>query len=114
MPHPAIPNQRTRAGARPASGAGAGASAGGAGGAGASGGIHVVGGTLAGSVDPSGTVPGRARARRKGRRVVRPGVGGDPVVPGPSSDDSDVGWHEGSGANDSNDDRLRRDVPPHW
>ena len=112
MPQPVIPNQRTRAVARAAGGAAAvDASSGPAG-------IHVVGGTLgesdAVSSDLSGTGPSRLRARRKGRRVVRPGVGGDPVVPGPSSDDSDVGWHEGSGANDSNDDRLRRDVPPHW
>jgi len=112
MPQPVIPNQRTRAVQRPASGVAA------ADAAGAPIGIQVVGGTLGellgGSVDSSGAATGRPRARRKGRRVVRPGVGGDPVVPGPSSDDSDVGWHEGSGSNDSNDDRLRRDVPPHW
>jgi len=80
--------------------------------------MRVIGGTLGearpGGDQPSGAPAGRSRARRKGRRVVRPGVGGEPVVPGPSSDDSDIGWHEGSGANDSNDDRLRRDVPPHW
>jgi hypothetical protein len=29
-----------------------------------------------------------------------------------SADDSDVGWQ--AVGDDSNDDRLRRDVPPHW
>ena len=50
--------------------------------------------------------------RRKHRRVVRPGVG-DPVIPARSADDSDVGWHEKAG-DSTNDERLRRDVPPHW
>lgn len=53
-----------------------------------------------------------SRRRRKRQRVVRPGVGDEPVIPGRSADDTDVGWHEG--ADDSNDERLRRDVPPHW
>jgi hypothetical protein len=34
-----------------------------------------------------------------------------PLIPDRSSDDSDVGWGDGD---DSNDERLRRDVPPHW
>ncbi|MCR6493711.1 hypothetical protein [Cellulomonas sp. P24] len=34
-----------------------------------------------------------------------------PVIPDRSADDSDLGWGDGP---DSNDDRLRRDVPPHW
>ena len=34
-----------------------------------------------------------------------------PLIPDRSADDSDTGWGDGS---DSNDDRLRRDVPPHW
>ena len=51
--------------------------------------------------------------RRKRRRVVRPGVGGDPVIPARSADDSDVGWHQTAG-DSTNDERLRRDVPPHW
>lgn len=34
-----------------------------------------------------------------------------PAVPFRSRDDSDVGWGD---ATDSNDDRLRRDRPPHW
>jgi hypothetical protein len=34
-----------------------------------------------------------------------------PVIPERSADDSDLGWGDGP---DSNDDRLRRDVPPHW
>ena len=53
------------------------------------------------------------RGRRKRRRVVRPGVVGDAVVPGRSADDADAGWHERAG-DDTNDDRLCRDVPPHW
>lgn len=35
-----------------------------------------------------------------------------PVIPGRSADDSDTGW--GDERSDSNDDRLLRDVPPHW
>nr|WP_195969340.1 hypothetical protein [Cellulomonas hominis] len=35
-----------------------------------------------------------------------------PVIPSRSADDSDTGW--GDERADSNDDRLRRDVPPHW
>ncbi|PVU83470.1 hypothetical protein DDP54_11210 [Cellulomonas sp. WB94] len=34
-----------------------------------------------------------------------------PLIPDRSADDSDTGWHEGA---DSNDERLLRDVPPHW
>ena len=54
-----------------------------------------------------------ANGRRTRRRAVRPGVGGEPVIPSRSADDSDVGWHEGSGES-TNDERLRRDDPPHW
>jgi len=35
----------------------------------------------------------------------------DPAVAIRSADDSDVGW---GGSDDSNDDRLHRDKPPHW
>jgi hypothetical protein len=35
-----------------------------------------------------------------------------PLIPGRSADDSDAGW--GEDRPDSNDDRLLRDVPPHW
>jgi len=35
----------------------------------------------------------------------------DPAVAVRSADDSDVGW---GGSDDSNDDRLHRDKPPHW
>jgi hypothetical protein len=34
-----------------------------------------------------------------------------PLIPERSRDDSDAGWNDGP---DSNDERLRRDVPPHW
>jgi hypothetical protein len=66
-----------------------------------------VGGAAAGSA-PSDQ--GAGVRRRKGRRVVRTGAG-DTVVPARSADDCDLGWHEGA---DTNDERLRRDVPPHW
>ncbi|MDM7855526.1 hypothetical protein [Cellulomonas alba] len=36
----------------------------------------------------------------------------EPPVAFRSKDDSDVGW--GSRSDDSNDDRLERDKPPHW
>jgi hypothetical protein len=35
-----------------------------------------------------------------------------PLIPDRSADDSDTGWGDDRG--DSNDDRLLRDVPPHW
>jgi hypothetical protein len=35
----------------------------------------------------------------------------EPAIPVRSADDTDVGWGEVS---DANDDRLRRDKPPHW
>ena len=59
--------------------------------------------------DDSTTGP---NGRRKHRRVVRLGVG-DPVMFARSADDGDVGWHEKAG-DSTNDERLRRDVPPHW
>ncbi|RYV50392.1 hypothetical protein [Pengzhenrongella frigida] len=61
--------------------------------------------------DPATPTDAPGPGRRKRRRVVRPGVGD--ATPGQSTDDTDVGWHESSG-DSSNDDRLRRDVPPHW
>jgi hypothetical protein len=42
----------------------------------------------------------------------RPPVDDTPLIPGRSADDSDAGWGDDRG--DSNDDRLLRDVPPHW
>ncbi len=36
----------------------------------------------------------------------------EPAVPGRSLDDSDLGW--GDRADDSNDERLRQNRPPHW
>ena len=35
----------------------------------------------------------------------------DAALPGRSLDDTDLGWGD---APDVNDDRLRRDKPPHW
>ena len=52
--------------------------------------------------------------RKRHRRVTRQGAERD-VMPGPSSDEVSTGWSEGQeGADDSNDARLTRDVPPHW
>lgn len=42
----------------------------------------------------------------------RPAVDDAPLIPSRSADDSDSGW--GDDRADSNDDRLLRDVPPHW
>lgn len=60
---------------------------------------------IATSATPSPAAPSPA-ASSPARRVDD-----EPLLPGRSADDSDAGWHEGS---DSNDDRLRQDVPPHW
>ncbi|MBD8059549.1 hypothetical protein IC607_11285 [Cellulomonas sp. JH27-2] len=35
----------------------------------------------------------------------------EPALPIRSADDSDLGWGEST---DGNDERLRRDKPPHW
>ncbi|WP_263117803.1 hypothetical protein [Cellulomonas sp. RIT-PI-Y] len=61
------------------------------------------------SADPTPPQP----APRRHRRVVRRG-GEDlgPDTPRRSADDSDTGW--GDRPSESNDDRLIRDVPPHW
>lgn len=56
--------------------------------------------------------------RRKHRRATggvpaaptSPPVADGPVLPG-SPDDEDTGWGE---ASSGNDERLLRDVPPHW
>lgn len=58
--------------------------------------------------DSSAGPRARASAPRPqaGRRVDD-----SPLIPDRSADDSDVGWND---AGDSNDERLRRDVPPHW
>ena len=54
------------------------------------------------SGDPTGDAAPRRRARR---RVVRQGTERE-SVPGQTADDR--------GGHDDNDDRLLRDVPPHW
>ena len=73
--------------------------------------------------DPAagGRLPGRARRRH--RRVVRPGTGPaepveaeQPSAPSRAPDDGDVGWErpdeaEGSGRDA---DWYRRERPPHW
>lgn len=35
------------------------------------------------------------------------------ILPDQTRDDTDVGWGDWQG-HDSNDSRLREDVPPHW
>jgi hypothetical protein len=53
---------------------------------------------------------------RKHRRVVRQGTETQ-AVSGVSADERPAGWSEGTsdGTNENaNDDRLTRDVPPHW
>lgn len=58
------------------------------------------------------------RRIRGSRRVVRPGAPGADPAPQEQADavkareDTDATW--GARASDSNDDQLRRDVPPHW
>lgn len=63
---------------------------------------------------------GAAPRRRKHRRVVRRGTERESVL-GVSADERPTGWGEGldgtptaDGGHGSNDEQLRRDVPPHW
>ena len=65
-------------------------------------------------------VPSEAAPRRRGpRRAVRRGTEREAVL-GVSADERPAGWSEGSdGAaadtgHTSNDEQLRRNVPPHW
>ena len=64
-----------------------------------------------------GDVPAVRRVRGS-RRAVRPGAAGaDPtpqerVEPVKAVEDTDATW--GTRGSDSNDDQLKRDVPPHW
>ncbi|WP_431277810.1 hypothetical protein [Leifsonia poae] len=59
-----------------------------------------------------------ARPVRKHRRVHVPAVPGtDPTpqvqdAPARATEDTDRAW--GARATDTNDDRLKQDVPPHW
>ncbi len=50
------------------------------------------------------------RGPRRHRRAVRPGR--EAPVLSPTSDDADLGWGDAPVPDD--DDRLRREVPPHW
>lgn len=52
------------------------------------------------------------RGLRRHRRAVRLGAERE-VVEGPSADEHQAAWGEDQSSG-SNDDRLRRDVPPHW
>ncbi|CAM3438300.1 hypothetical protein OCAE111667_09980 [Occultella aeris] len=44
--------------------------------------------------------------------ATRPSGRSEPTIPNRAWEDDDRAW--GDGASDSDDDRLRRDVPPHW
>ena len=67
--------------------------------------------TTAGATADAAVTQGRPRRHR---RVVRPGVETE-AVSGLSGDEQPAGWSEPLGAReDSNDEQLRRDVPPHW
>ena len=47
------------------------------------------------------------------RPAAAPGVPDEPVLPDRGVDDTDQGWGEPP-EDDDPDDRLRREVPPHW
>jgi hypothetical protein len=55
------------------------------------------------------TAPAPAEPRPPGA----PGVPDEPVLPDRGADDTDQGWGEPP-EDDDPDDRLRREVPPHW
>ncbi|WP_460886975.1 hypothetical protein [Promicromonospora xylanilytica] len=59
---------------------------------------------------------GGGLARRGPRRAVRRGTEREAVL-GVSADERPAGWGDGAASDaghDSNDEQLRRDVPPHW
>lgn len=60
----------------------------------------------------SAPTQGPEGGERRPRRAVREGSE-QTVVPGVTQDELDLGG-EGAGRGDGNDERLRRDVPPHW
>lgn len=63
--------------------------------------------------DAQSTDPQPADPRPTGQATApRRAVPDVPLIPTRSADDSDTGW--GERADDANDDRLLRDVPPHW
>ncbi|WP_277209427.1 hypothetical protein [Isoptericola croceus] len=57
---------------------------------------------------PDADAPAASGRRRGPRRAVRRGAERETVWGATSDDQGDQGDH------DSNDDQLRRDVPPHW
>ena len=66
------------------------------------------------AVDPAeapAEAPAEPDARMTSAPRPQPRLDGAPLIPERSRDDSDAGWNDGP---DSNDERLRRDVPPHW
>lgn len=75
------------------------------------------------STDAGATDAPRPRRRRRavggtptGAEPVSAGpAGADPLVPGRSRDDTDQGWGgRPSVADDEDDERFLREVPPHW
>ena len=67
--------------------------------------------TVAPTVAP--VQPGPKRRRRATGGTVSPSVPVVPDAPARSPDDQDTGWGERVSDDDA-DDRLRREVPPHW
>ncbi|MFD7022940.1 hypothetical protein [Promicromonospora sukumoe] len=72
--------------------------------------------------DPDTAASGSTPRRRGPRRAVRRGNEREAVL-GVSADERPSGWGEGAGGgpggsadggHGSNDEQLRRDVPPHW
>ncbi|MFB8230140.1 hypothetical protein [Cellulosimicrobium sp. NPDC055967] len=69
------------------------------------------------SPDRPNDVPDGAVRRRRPRRAVRRGTESE-IVSGVSADERSEGWGDeaapGRGGRGENDDRLLRDVPPHY
>jgi len=55
---------------------------------------------------------GQARSGRRDDGVMRPDPDDKPVLPEQSEDEAGVGWGEAPEPDD--DERLRRERPPHW
>ena len=56
----------------------------------------------------------RVRGSRRARLTPAPGSDPEPEAPLSRDDDAPASSGEGTGASGPNDERLRRDVPPHY
>lgn len=65
------------------------------------------------AVDHDPEVPSGAPVSTPGGEPVQPdrSAGAEPILPNRAAEDCDSAWGDGS---DSNDRRLRDNVPPHW